>query len=272
MSDKAKGTSCLTTTQAAKLLSVSPDTVLKWAKAGKIRSFRTYGGHYRIPRGALEEARTGNLIKAAVIDDTAQIAPFQYCWEYLAGEGEISQDCKDCITYRSRSRRCYELRDLPSGLGCLGVFCSSTCNDCDYYQIVKGQRLLVMVLTESERILRNRAELTASGDLAIEFVGSEYEASALIESRRPDFVVVDCSLGRKRTSTVCRNLFNDPRIPVARVILASRRRNVEDYCDQGAFGWINKPFSVEQLRQCIDGVIDARSELLQLPDNTEDKD
>ena len=33
----------LTTTQAAKLLSVSPDTVLKWVKAGKLQARRTLG-------------------------------------------------------------------------------------------------------------------------------------------------------------------------------------------------------------------------------------
>ena len=43
-----------TTSQAAKLLSVSADTVLKWVKAGKINSYRTPGGHYRIPADAVE--------------------------------------------------------------------------------------------------------------------------------------------------------------------------------------------------------------------------
>ncbi|OGL47597.1 MAG: hypothetical protein A2161_15390 [Candidatus Schekmanbacteria bacterium RBG_13_48_7] len=39
----------LTTTQAAKLLSVAPDTILKWVKAGKLTSRRTLGGYFRIP-------------------------------------------------------------------------------------------------------------------------------------------------------------------------------------------------------------------------------
>ena len=42
-----------TTSQAAKLLSVSPDTVLRWVKAGKISSYRTPGGHARIPADAV---------------------------------------------------------------------------------------------------------------------------------------------------------------------------------------------------------------------------
>ena len=43
-----------TTTEAARKLAVSADTVLKWVKAGKIDSYRTPGGHARIPKEAVE--------------------------------------------------------------------------------------------------------------------------------------------------------------------------------------------------------------------------
>jgi len=36
----------LTTGQMAKLLSVTPDTVLKWIKRDKLPALRTAGGHY----------------------------------------------------------------------------------------------------------------------------------------------------------------------------------------------------------------------------------
>jgi excisionase family DNA binding protein len=38
----------LTTFEAAKLISVTPDSILKWIKSGKLAAFRTPGGHYRI--------------------------------------------------------------------------------------------------------------------------------------------------------------------------------------------------------------------------------
>lgn len=44
-----------TTFQAAKLLGVSPPTVIKWTNDGKIRSYRTPGGHRRIPAGVLQD-------------------------------------------------------------------------------------------------------------------------------------------------------------------------------------------------------------------------
>ena len=42
----------LTTGQAAKLCSVTPDTILKWLKRGRLNGVRTAGGHYRIERRA----------------------------------------------------------------------------------------------------------------------------------------------------------------------------------------------------------------------------
>ena len=43
-----------TTFQAADLIGVSPPTIIKWANSGKIQSFRTLGGHRRIPHEEVE--------------------------------------------------------------------------------------------------------------------------------------------------------------------------------------------------------------------------
>ena len=55
-----------TTTEAANLLSVSPDTVLKWVRAGKIESYRTPGGHSRIPSEAVARLRVRVLVGVQV--------------------------------------------------------------------------------------------------------------------------------------------------------------------------------------------------------------
>ena len=52
--DEAR-TSVLTTGQAAKLCAVSTDTVLKWIRKGRLKAFRTAGGHCRINRPDLQE-------------------------------------------------------------------------------------------------------------------------------------------------------------------------------------------------------------------------
>ena len=44
----------LTTFQVADLMSVTPDSVLKWIKSGKLEALRTPGGHYRIAKKDVE--------------------------------------------------------------------------------------------------------------------------------------------------------------------------------------------------------------------------
>jgi excisionase family DNA binding protein len=45
----------ITTGDVAKLLRVSPKTVARWAKEGRLPHIVTLGGHRRFPAGAIEE-------------------------------------------------------------------------------------------------------------------------------------------------------------------------------------------------------------------------
>jgi len=252
MADENKHREYLTTTQAAELLSVSPDTVLKWVKAGKIKSHRTLGGHFRIPA---DELKLETSASKEPPQKPSHPENFQYCWEYLASfDGQIMPECRECITYRSRSRRCYELRDLPGGLGCLSLMCQSSCEDCEYYQLVNGQSLNILILSPSEMILKDASTLSHEKNIDVKFAHDEYSASLLIQSFRPDYIVVDCSFGKKRTATLCSNLFSDIRIPVARIIMTSKSSRKQEYCDKETFGWIKKPFTVQALKDCIQAV------------------
>jgi excisionase family DNA binding protein len=253
MAEVSRQKEFLTTTQAAELLSVSPDTVLKWVKAGKIKSIRTLGGHFRIPRTALVLPDSEAAIEISPSLQTLRESAYQYCWEYLARGGEVKPDCLDCITYRSRTRRCYELRDLPEGLGCLRVYCKSNCEQCDYFRMVNDQELNVILLSESGRLIKDWSGEGNTDGLDIRIAENEYECANIVQNFRPDFIVVDCALGKKRTAAVCRNLFNDSRIPVARIILASKTRQLKKYCDKEVCGWITRPFTIRQLKGCIAG-------------------
>ena len=63
----------ISTGKAAKMLSVTPDAVLKWIKKGKIPARRTPGGHYRIPLDAVYRLANGenkaSLVNARRIPD-----------------------------------------------------------------------------------------------------------------------------------------------------------------------------------------------------------
>jgi excisionase family DNA binding protein len=50
----------LTTFEAAKMMLVTPDSVLKWIKSGKLAARRALGGHYRIERSKIEALLKGS--------------------------------------------------------------------------------------------------------------------------------------------------------------------------------------------------------------------
>jgi excisionase family DNA binding protein len=57
VSDTHKTRKPLSITEAAKKCSVHVDTMRRWADSGKISSFRTPGGHRRIPESSLPSSR-----------------------------------------------------------------------------------------------------------------------------------------------------------------------------------------------------------------------
>ncbi len=47
----------LTSTEAGRLLGVSPKTIVRWANDGRISCLVTFGGHRRFARSVVEETR-----------------------------------------------------------------------------------------------------------------------------------------------------------------------------------------------------------------------
>jgi excisionase family DNA binding protein len=54
--DPPEDATALSPGEVARLFGVTTKTVTRWAKAGKIESFRTLGGHRRFPQAAVDEA------------------------------------------------------------------------------------------------------------------------------------------------------------------------------------------------------------------------
>lgn len=239
-----------TTSQAAKLLSVSADTVLKWVKAGKILSYQTPGGHNRIPARAVEA-----LLPAGAIDSGPGelTRSYDHCWDFYADEDGVRDDCRDCVAFKSGARRCYEMRDIPEEFGHLRLFCHTRCEDCDFYRLTHGrERRRVLVVSRQETWLARLADEATRTDLKLEFAASEYACGTIMEKFRPDFIVLDCSFGTNRTREICRHLNADDRIPFTRIILTSRLARWADDCEQEVCGWIEKPFTVDQLGAFIE--------------------
>jgi excisionase family DNA binding protein len=60
----------LTPAEVADMFAVEPKTVTRWAKAGKLASIRTLGGHRRYRESEVEALRASNTTEAEAGSDT----------------------------------------------------------------------------------------------------------------------------------------------------------------------------------------------------------
>ncbi len=246
-----------TTSQVAKLLSVSADTVLKWVKAGKIASHRTPGGHNRIPVEAVNALLPAAEQATAATVASSDVDPaYTYCWSYYGGPDGVRTECRNCVAYKSQARRCYEMRDIPEEFGHLRLFCQSRCEDCEFYNLTHKHSHSVLIVSRNRGWMADLARQAVTSRLRFETASNAYECGAVIAQFRPDFIVVDCSFGTSRTKDICRHLNEDDRIPFTRIILTSRQANWAEDCAQDVFGWIEKPFTIDQLGEFIEGTAD----------------
>jgi excisionase family DNA binding protein len=237
------------TGEVAELCSVTPDTVLKWIRAGKIPAIRTPGGHHRISRTALQTLIQDDEVMS---ESAPKRSAFQYCWEFYTKTGAQTEACRKCIVYRSKSSRCYEMNDLPTEAGYVGLFCDSNCEKCEYFAAVHGQPSNVLVVTDKNR-LRDALEKDAREiDFNLKIADSEYRCSMVVERFRPDYVVIDCSMGADRCARITQLLDEDPRIPFVRIILSGSPEDLPKGCDKMIFALIDRHFTARMLFDLVD--------------------
>ncbi len=203
----------LTTSQAAKLCAVKPDTVRKWIRRGRIKTVRTAGGHYRIHIEELEPYLAGAGADTCVSNRQLR------CWEYLAVQGVVRSACQRCEVYESRTSWCFAMQhpgDTGHGMGGL---CPRSCQDCLYYRRVMGHRLGVLVVSTDAGMLRAPDNSVDLG-LELRFASNAYQTSALIQSFKPAFVLLDHDLLLEEEPGLLASLSGDPRVPGLKIILA----------------------------------------------------
>ncbi len=237
------------TGEVAEFCSVTPDTVLKWIRAGKIPAIRTPGGHHRISRASLRTLIQDDEFPEKSI---AKRTPFQYCWEFYTKTGAVTEACRKCIVFRSRSSRCYEMNDLPADAGYVGLFCDSNCEECEYFATVHGQPSNVLVVTDQNRLREALERDALEIDFNLQIVDSEYRCSMVVERFRPDYVVVDCSMGGERCALIAQLLDEDPRIPFVRIILAGSPEDLPKGCDKMIFARIDRHFTARMISDLVD--------------------
>ena len=247
MAQIQKSVGYLSTGQVARHCSVTSDTVLKWIKQGLLPACRTAGGHYRIYKGDIERFVVQQRPPARTD------RPFRYCWEYHA-KGEIPQECKDCIVYRTRAQRCYEVILLAPEIGYTKRLCKQGCEKCDYYRQTRLQQINVLVLSNNRVLTAALQRDAARVPFNLAFSDCEYDCSAKIDGFRPDYAIIDCGLGPERSRDIVYHLKQDPRIPCVRVILAAPTGEFPRDCDREVFARITKSFDIHDLANCIDSL------------------
>ncbi len=238
----------LTTGEVAKLCSVKADTVLKWIKKGRLAATRTAGGHHRVDRRDL----------AALMDSNGSVHPVNEacaraslrCWEYLSEGGVVRDACKQCAAYRARAAWCFELMKFCTAGAHANQFCSSSCGECVYFQRVKGGVAKVL-LVSSDRELIGRLNEECGEDLSLRFARNGYDASALVESFQPAFVIVDHELLGDACADLVSCLARDPRVPGLKVMVAVSRGFEDAAGHPGVTCVLTKPFGAEAIKAAI---------------------
>lgn len=240
----------LTTGEAAKFCSVTANTILRWITEGKLPAIRTSGGHNRIARADLLKYMQPEE-KSVVPRPTDKV--YQYCWEFHSSSGVIRDECFKCIVYRSRSGRCYELAKIRSEVGHSRLCCSKTCQECDYYIESHNRCPSLMVVTQEidSRLLDAEKDL---GGSTVRFVENEYQCCLEIDKVKPDYIVIDCSLGAERCLDLVKQLTTDKRIPFAKLILVGIEEQFPAGCSGAVFAFVRSPFRLETLTELIAGL------------------
>jgi hypothetical protein len=88
----------------------------------------------------------------------------------------------------------------------------------------------------------------------LQITDCEYNCSALINHFRPDFAVIDCSLGLEASRDISSHLIQDPRIPFVRLVLAGSEEEFPGECEKEVFARIQRPFSIQDVADCIEGI------------------
>ncbi len=246
----------LSTGQAATLCSVTPDTVLKWIRKGRLEAARTAGGHFRIRREALDPFLTdGESSQQDLPDNGGHPSLPLRCWEYLSDGGVIRQDCKECIVHRVRASWCFRMAVLAPEIGHSGGCCQTSCDDCAYYRRVCGLPTNVLAVTSDLDLVRRLKEPEHEG-LTIRFANNAYDAAAIVQDFYPALALVDQETSGDGDEGLVESLASDSRLPGLKIIAAVPAGGQPEVGDGDNGHYVvrtlEKPFGPRQIAAVID--------------------
>lgn len=239
----------LTTGEAAAMCSVTPDTILKWIKSGRITGNRTAGGHYRINKKSL------SLFAPDIADpfpdsgptpNTAGTIP---CWEFNAAGGKTNERCFQCIVYTSKSKRCYVMAALGKRAGHQNLFCKTSCEKCRYFSYVNGM-LKILIISRNWKQYKI-CKTAASCHIDVRFACCGYEVSSIVQHFNPDAVLFDDTLENADLHELVGHLKKDPHLSGLRVLFVSKSPTRSETLPDGIDAVLAAPLSIPELKRCF---------------------
>jgi len=235
----------VSTGQAAKLCSVTPDTILKWIKNNKIEAVQTAGGHYRITKDKLKPYMVVSLEE--VQETTHQI---DYCWQYHADKNNINENCRECMIFKSKAEKCYLVAGLGENAGHAQTFCTTSCYECEYFHLMNSSPISVLIISENQE-LKQKLQKEVNGNLTFKFACCGYDTSMIIQEFRPDYIIIDESMVNSNPDEICKHILNDPRVHGSQIVLAIAQQRSERKIPEGVCASIRIPFNASDMDECF---------------------
>lgn len=256
--DSDRNMDYVSTGKAAKLLSVTPDTILRWVKSGKLPARKTAGGHNRIPLDSV--LALIELYKDLPAEEkiASLERPFVPCWEFNAAAGRIKENCRSCLVFKARGDRCYEVGVILKRNGQGATCCPTDCEECAYYKHQKQRPINVLIFTDNEALKDSLRKESRLSKLRLQFTSCEYDCSLIVDSFRPEYVVVDCAMELVKCEELCIHLANDTRIPWVKIMLAVPPDENCETALRGGIAVIDQPFNISELEGYVNGFDELR--------------
>ncbi len=241
--------STISTGKAAKICGVTPDSVLKWIKKGKIVAIRTPGGHYRIKKETLTPYITEQKAPVGEINALSG-GKISFCWEYHAKDGNIQTGCRNCMVFKVKAERCYLLAGKGKETGYEEINCAESCDKCIYYQHINKPIYNVLIISDNDDLKHVIVE-NISDLYILKFSCCGYETATVIQDFHPDYIVIDDSMDKSKTDEITSYLINDPRVHGAQIILAVDSKEAKKHLRDGICAYIDLPFDAKDIERCF---------------------
>jgi hypothetical protein len=146
------------------------------------------------------------------------------------------------------------MADLGLEVGHARQFCGTSCEDCVYYRRVRGLPTNVLAITADEALIE-RLSTEESNGITLRVARTAYEASAIVQTFRAAFVVVDQEVLTPRENGLLDSLASDPRLPGVKIVLGVRQGKasveLDDRNKELVFSMIEKPFGPRRIAAVV---------------------